>query len=105
MKNLNFEDLMEIFLKSKKEKDYEEILNVNQEFARRVTKRKLMGKKPMKTSTSGLKQTQLWLDSNTELAIKNNQETSKQRQKNKLNKLRNKTLRVDTDVNKKNTLW
>ena len=61
MKNLKFEDLMDLFLRSKNNKNYEEILSIHQEFERRVEKRKLMGKKPMKTSISGFQQTKLWL--------------------------------------------
>ena len=32
MKNLTFEELMELFIRSKKYKNYEEILNINLEF-------------------------------------------------------------------------
>ena len=74
MKNLNFEDLMNIFLKSQQIKDYQVIFNINKEFERRVTKRKLMGKKPIRTSVSGLEQTQEWLEKNSELKIKDNEE-------------------------------
>ena len=74
MKNLSFEDLMNIFLKSQQIKDYQVIFNINKEFERRVTKRKLMGKKPMRTSVSGLEQTQEWLEKNSELKIKDNEE-------------------------------
>ena len=68
MKNLSFEDLMNIFLKSQQVKDYQVIFNINKEFERRVTKRKLMGKKPMRTSVSGLEQTQEWLTKNSDLS-------------------------------------
>ncbi len=102
MRNLSFEELMEIFLKSKKQKDYEEILNVNKEFVRRVKKRELMGKNPMKTSMSGLEQTQRWLDNNSKLE---NKEIIKKKSKNKLEKLRKKYLREIIDTNKKNSLW
>ena len=74
MKNLSFEDLMNIFLKSQQIKDYQVIFNINKEFERRVTKRKLMGKKPMRTSVSGLEQTQEWLEKNSELKTKDNEE-------------------------------
>ena len=73
-KDLSFEDLMNIFLKSQKNKDHQEILNINKEFERRVSKRKLLGKKPMRTSVSGLEQTQKWLENNSELKTKNNEE-------------------------------
>ena len=68
MKNLSFEDLMNIFLKSQQIKDYQVIFNINKEFERRVTKRKLMGKIPMRTSISGLEQTQEWLTKNSDLS-------------------------------------
>ena len=59
-----------------------------------------MGKKPMRTSISGLKQTRLWLNENNNLKNENNQKTNENK-----NKLKNKNLRNDSDVNKKNTLW
>ena len=73
-KDLSFEDLMNIFLKSQKNKDHQEILNINKEFERRVSKRKFLGKKPMRTSVSGLEQTQEWLENNSESKTKNNEE-------------------------------
>ncbi len=98
MKNLKFEDLMDLFLRSKNNKNYEEILSIHQEFERRIKKRKLMGKKPMKTSISGFEQTRLWLNSNTDLAIRSN--------KKDINiKSKRRNLRNDNDINKKNTLW
>ncbi len=98
MKNLKFEDLMDLFLRSKKNKNYEEILSIHQEFERRVEKRKLMGKKPMKTSISGFEQTKLWLNNNEDLANRNI---------NKVNNIKSKrrNLRNENDINKKNTLW
>ncbi len=98
MKNLKFEDLMDLFLRSKKNKNYEEILSIHQEFERRVEKRKLMGKKPMKTSISGFEQTKLWLNNNEDLANKNIK---------KVNNIKSKrrNLRNENDINKKNTLW
>ena len=98
MKNLKFEDLMDLFLRSKKNKNYEEILSIHQEFERRVEKRKLMGKKPMKTSISGFEQTKLWLNNNEDLANRNIK---------KINNIKSKrrNLRNESDINKKNTLW
>ena len=98
MKNLKFEDLMDLFLRSKKNKNYEEILSIHQEFERRVEKRKLMGKKPMKTSISGFEQTKLWLNNNEDLANKNIK---------KVNNIKSKrrNLRNENDINKKNTIW
>ena len=89
---------MDLFLRSKKNKNYEEILSIHQEFARRVEKRKLMGKKPMKTSISGFEQTKLWLNNNEDLANKNIK---------KVNNIKSKrrNLRNENDINKKNTLW
>ena len=98
MKNLKFEDLMDLFLRSKNNKNYEEILSIHQEFERRVEKRKLMGKKPMKTSISGFQQTRLWLNNNKELA-------NRDIKKVKNIKSRRSNLRNDNDINKKNTLW
>jgi len=69
MKSFSFEDLMNIFLKSQQNKDYQAIFNINKEFERRVNKRKLMKKKPMKTSVSGFEQTQEWLAKNSDLSI------------------------------------
>jgi len=91
MKNLSFEDLMNIFLKSQQIKDYQVIFNINKEFERRVTKRKLMGKKPMRTSVSGLEQTQEWLEKNSELKTRDNEE-------NKI--LKNKENFLPKDLNK-----
>ena len=89
---------MDLFLRSKKNKNYEEILSIHQEFERRVEKRKLMGKKPMKTSISGFEQTKLWLNNNEDLANKNIK---------KVNNIKSKriNLRNENNINKKNTLW
>ena len=89
---------MNLFLRSKKNKNYEEILSIHQEFERRVEKRKLMGKKLMKTSISGFEQTKLWLNNNEDLAKKNIK---------KVNNIKSKrrNLRNENDINKKNTLW
>ena len=100
MKNLKFEELMDLFTRSKNNKNYEEIISIHNEFERRVEKRKLMGKKPMRTSISGLEQTRLWLNDNNNLKNEKNQKTSENK-----NKLKKKNLRNDREVNKKNTLW
>ena len=89
---------MDLFLRSKNNKNYEEILSIHQEFERRVEKRKLMGKKPMKTSISGFQQTKLWLNNNKDLA-------NRDIKKVKNIKSRRSNLRNDNDINKKNTLW
>ena len=89
---------MDLFLRSKNNKNYKEILSIHQEFERRVEKRKLMGKKPMKTSISGFQQTRLWLNNNKDLA-------NRDIKKVKNIKSRRSNLRNDNDINKKNTLW
>jgi len=101
MQNLSFEDLMDLFSRSQKNNDYDEVLNINKEFERRVSKRKLMGKKPMKTSLSGFEQTLEWLKKNSKLKKVDPYENIDQDQKNKLKK----RLREDNDINKKNSLW
>ena len=101
MQNLSFEDLMGLFSRSQKNNDYDEILNINKEFERRVNKRKLMGKKPIRTSLSGFEQTLEWLKKNSKLKKMDPYENINQDQKNKLKK----RLREDTDINKKNSLW
>ena len=101
MQKFSFEDLMNLFSRSKKNNDYDEILNIHGEFKRRVNKRKLMGKKPMRTSVSGFEQTLEWLEKNIELKTLESNENIDENYKNKLKK----RLREATDINKKNTLW
>ena len=101
MQNLSFEDLMSLFYRSQKNNDYDEILNINKEFERRVSKRKLMGKKPIRTSLSGFEQTQEWLEKNSELKTTEPNENIDKNQKKKFKK----RLRQDTDINKKDSLW
>tara|TARA_A100001015_G_C14931556_1_gene688669 strand:- start:780 stop:1085 length:306 start_codon:yes stop_codon:yes gene_type:complete len=101
MKNLSFEDLINLFKRAKDSKDYQEIQEIYNEFERRVIKRKLMGQKPMKTSISGFEQTLEWLNTNSHLKEnENNNETNKEHKTKSKNK-----LRQDSDINKKNTLW
>mgnify|MGYP001384791011 CR=1 FL=1 len=101
MKNLTFEELMDLFIRSKKYKNYEEILNINLEFERRINKKKLLEKKPTRTSISGFNQTKEWLNENSNL--KKNEEYNEKSLDSKKNS-KNK-LRQDSDINKKNTLW
>ena len=101
MQNLSFEDLMSLFYRSQKNNDYDEILNINKEFERRVSKRKLMGKKPIRTSLSGFEQTQEWLEKNSELKTTEPNENIDKNEKKKFKK----RLRQDTDINKKDSLW
>ncbi len=106
MKNLTFEELMDLFLISKENKNYTEVLNINSEFKRRVNKRKMMNKKPMKTSLSGLNQTEEWLNLNSFLKDKVDENLKNgDISKDKTSKIRNKNLREPTDISKKNTLW
>ena len=106
MKNLTFEELMDLFLISKENKNYTEVLNINSEFKRRVNKRKMMNKKPMKTSLSGLNQTEEWLNLNSFLKDEIDENLkNKDVLKDKTSKIRNKNLREPTDISKKNTLW
>jgi hypothetical protein len=104
MNRLSFEDLMELFSDAKKERNFDEITKINKEFERRVKKRKLMGKKPIRTSLSGLNQTSEWLNNNSGLEYLSNQTLSKS-VKDKTSKIRNKNLREPTDINKKKSLW
>ena len=101
MQNFSFEDLMNLFSRSKKNNDYDEVLNIHEEFKRRVDKRKLMGKKPTRTSVSGFEQTLEWIEKNIELKTVVSNENIDGNYKNKLKK----RLREATDINKKNTLW
>ena len=106
MKNLTFEELMDLFLISKENNNYTEVLNINSEFKRRVNKRKTMNKKPMKTSLSGLNQTEEWLNLNSFLKDKVDENLKNgDISKDKTSKIRNKNLREVTDINKKNSLW
>ena len=66
MKNLTFEELMELFIRSKKYKNFEVILNINLEFERRINKKKLLEKKPTRTYFR-FHQTKEWLDENSNL--------------------------------------
>jgi len=118
MKNLNFIELMEIFLKSKNEKNLEKVIQVNEEFARRVKKRELMGKKPMRTSLMGLEQTQRWLNDYKEnpegiisddeldkLSELKEKDKIEQKAKDKLHKVRKRNLREPNDIKNKKGLW
>ena len=61
MRTLGFEELMEIGFNSRKNKDLKTLIEVNEEFKYRVSKREKMGKKPIKTSVAGLEQTSKWI--------------------------------------------
>lgn len=62
MRALGFEELMEIALSARKKKDKKTLIEVNKEFNYRVSKREKMGKKPVKTSLAGQKQTEKWIE-------------------------------------------
>ena len=98
---LNFEDLMNLFLRSQKNRDYDEVLNINKEFERRVNKRKLMGKKPIKTSMSGYEQTRMWLEKNSKLKLIKKIDNQDKEIKDKIKK----KLRSDSDIKKRTSLW
>ena len=82
------------------------LISINKEFTRRVKKRILMGKKPMKTSLAGQEQTKKWIEKEPQLAkkIRTEESNKKWRSKN-ASKIRLKNLTNDTDINKKKTLW
>ena len=98
---LSFEDLMNLFLRSQKNRDYDEVLNINKEFERRVNKRKLMGKKPIKTSMSGYEQTRMWLEKNSKLKLIKKIDNQ---DKKIIDKIKKK-LRSDSDIKKRTSLW
>lgn len=98
---LSFEDLMNLFLRSQKNRDYDEVLNINKEFERRVNKRKLMGKKPIKTSMSGYEQTRMWLEKNSKLKLIKKIDNQDKKIKDKIKK----KLKSDSDIKKRTSLW
>ena len=106
MRDLSFEELMEKAISSKKDKDISTLIRINKEFNRRVKKRILMGKKPMKTSLAGQEQTKKWIEKDAQLAKKvRTQESNKKWRTKNLSKIRRKNLTKDSDINKKKTLW
>ena len=106
MRDLSFEELMERAISARKDKNMKTLISINKEFTRRVKKRILMGKKPMKTSLAGQEQTKKWIEKEPQLAkkIRVGESNKKWRTKN-LSKIRRKNLASDTDINKKKTLW
>jgi len=106
MRNLSFEELMEKAISSKKDKDIRTLIRINKEFTRRVKKRILMDKKPMKTSLAGQEQTKKWIEKDAQLAKKvRTQESNKKWRIKNLSKIRRKNLTKDSDINKKKFLW
>ena len=62
------EDLMEIALKARKNKDIACLKDINNEFYRRISNKEMSGKVPTKTARKGFNQTETWLN---ELGRKN----------------------------------
>ena len=84
MRKLSFEELMEKAISSKKDKDIRTLIRINKEFTRRVKKRILMDKKPMKTSLAGQEQTKKWIEKDAQLAkkVRTQESNKKWRRKN-----------------------
>ena len=61
MRQLGFEELMEIAFKARKSKDIEKLKEVNEEFNYRVERRIKLKRRVMKTSLSGQEQTKKWI--------------------------------------------
>ncbi len=61
MRQLGFEELMEIAFKARKSKDIEILKEVNEEFNYRVERRIKLKRRVMKTSLSGQEQTKKWI--------------------------------------------
>ncbi len=57
----SFEDLMDVALKARKNKDLNALKTINSEFYRRVTNREIAGKIPTKTAQKGFQQTETWI--------------------------------------------
>ena len=106
MRDLSFEELMERAISARKDENMKMLISINKEFTRRVKKRILMGKKPMKTSLAGQEQTKKWIEKEPQLAkkVRTQESNNKWRTKN-LSKIRRKNLTKDSDINKKKTLW
>jgi len=102
MKNLSFEELMQKAINAKEDNDINLLIEINEEFNRRVKKRILMGKKPIKTSVAGQKQTLEWIKNDNVLF--NKKLNKKKRAKNSL-KIKATNLKNDTDISKKKSLW
>ena len=61
MRQLGFEELIEIAFKARKSKDIEILKEVNEEFNYRVERRIKLKRRVMKTSLSGQEQTKKWI--------------------------------------------
>ena len=57
----SFEELIEVALKARKNKDISALKTINNEFYRRISNREMSGKTPTKTAKKGLEQTNIWL--------------------------------------------
>ena len=58
----SFEDLMEIALKARKNRDIDCLKDINNEFYRRISNKEMSGKLPTKTAKNGFNQTEAWLN-------------------------------------------
>ena len=61
MRQLGFEELMDLAFKSRKLKDLKTFKEVNEEFNYRVERRIKLKRRVMKTSLSGQEQTKKWI--------------------------------------------
>ena len=58
----SFEDLMEIALKARKNRDINCLKDISNEFYRRISNKEMSGKAPTKTAKNGFNQTEAWLN-------------------------------------------
>ena len=61
MRQLGFEELMDLAFKARKLKDLKTLKEANEEFNRRVERRIKLKRRVMKTSLSGQEQTKKWI--------------------------------------------
>ncbi len=57
----SFEELMDVALKARKNKDLNALKTINSEFYRRITNRETRGMLPTKTAIKGQEQTEVWI--------------------------------------------
>ena len=57
----SFEELIDVALKARKNRDINALKTINSEFYRRISNREMAGKIPTKTAKKGLEQTDIWL--------------------------------------------
>jgi ssDNA-binding Zn-finger/Zn-ribbon topoisomerase 1 len=56
-----FEELIDVALKARKNKDIDALKIINSEFYRRISNKEMAGKSPTKTAKKGFEQTEIWL--------------------------------------------